>query len=50
MQRTKKLTLSGLTIALYIVMMYFTQSFSFGQYQIRLATGLYSLAYHFSFL
>lgn len=50
MQRTKKLTLSGLTIALYIVMMYFTQSFSFGQYQIRLATGLYSLAYYFSFL
>lgn len=50
MQRTKKLTLSGLTIALYIVLMYITQSFSFGQYQVRLATGLYSLSYQFPFL
>lgn len=30
--------------------MFFTQSVSFGQYQIRLSTGLYSLAYQFSFL
>ena len=50
MQQTKKLALSGIAIAIYIVLMYFTQSFSFGQYQIRLATGLYSLAYQFPFL
>lgn len=50
MQHTKKLCLSGLTIALYNVLMYFTQSFSFGQYQVRLATGLYSLTYYFPFL
>lgn len=50
MQQTKKLALSGITIAIYIVLMYFTQSFSFWQYQIRLATGLYSLAYQFPFL
>lgn len=50
MQHTKKLALSSLTIALYIVLMYFTQSFSFGQYQVRLATGLYSLAYYFPYL
>ena len=50
MQQTKKLALSGLTIAIYIVIMYFTQSFSFGQYQIRIATGLYSMVYQFPFL
>lgn len=47
---TRKLTLSGLVIALYIIIMYYTQSFSFGQYQIRLATSLYSLSYIFPFL
>lgn len=45
-----KLTLSGLVIAFYIVFMYFTQSISFGQYQIRFVTGLYGLAYEFPFL
>ncbi len=50
MTKTKKVALSGLSIALYIILMYLTQSFSFGQYQIRIATGLYSLAYQFSFL
>lgn len=50
MRRTQKIALSGLTMALYITLMYFTQSFSFGQYQIRLATGLYSMAYQFPFL
>lgn len=50
MKHTKQLAFSGITMALYIVLMYFTQSFSFGQYQVRLATGLYSLAYYCPFL
>lgn len=45
-----KLSFSGMIIALYLVIMYFTQSIAFGQYQIRLATGLYGLAYSFQFL
>ena len=45
-----RLTFSALVMSLYIVFMYLTQSISFGQYQVRLATGLYGLAYHFSFL
>lgn len=40
----KKLTISGVVIALYVVVMFFSQSFAFGQYQIRLATSLYALA------
>ena len=30
--------------------MYFTQFISFGQYQVRLVTGLYGLVYEFPFL
>lgn len=41
---TKKLTLSGIVIALYVVLMLLTQNFAFGQYQIRIATSLYALA------
>lgn len=41
---TKRIALSGLIVALYTVIMYFTQSFAFGQYQIRIATSLYSLS------
>lgn len=37
-------------MALYVVVLYFTQSFSFGAYQIRIATALYALAYLFPFL
>lgn len=37
-------------MALYCVTMYFTQSFSFGAYQIRIATAIYSLGYFFPFL
>jgi uncharacterized membrane protein len=48
--RTLKIALSGLVIAIYVVVMYFTQSFAFGQYQIRLATALYSLSYLYPFL
>ncbi|MFW6016113.1 MAG: QueT transporter family protein [bacterium] len=48
--KINKLTLSGLVIALYIVIMYFTQGFAFLQYQIRIATALYALAYLYPFL
>jgi uncharacterized membrane protein len=37
-------------MAIYIVLMYLTQSFAFGQYQVRIATALYSVAYLFPFL
>jgi uncharacterized membrane protein len=45
-----KLTISGIVMALYICLMYFTQGFSFGQYQIRIATSLYSLSGIYPFL
>jgi len=47
---TMKIAVSGLVIAIYVVVMYFTQTFAFGQYQIRLATSLYSLSYIYPFL
>ena len=47
---TQKLTLSGAVMAIYIVVMYFTQSFAFGQYQVRIATAIYATAYLFPFL
>ncbi|MCX7614633.1 MAG: QueT transporter family protein [Clostridiales bacterium] len=40
----KKIAVSGIVIAIYIVLMYLTQSFAFGQYQIRIATSIYALA------
>lgn len=40
----RKLAVSGIVIALYVVLMFFNQSFAFGQYQIRFATSLYALA------
>ncbi len=46
----QKLTISALVVALYIVVLYTTQSISFGAYQIRIATALYGLAYLFPFL
>lgn len=46
----QKLVFSALCIALYIVVMLCTQSFAFGQYQIRIATALYSLSALFPFL
>jgi uncharacterized membrane protein len=49
-KNTKKITISGMVIALYIVIMYITQSFSFGAYQVRIATALYALAYIYPFL
>ncbi len=50
MSKVQKLTVSAMVMALYIVVLYFTQSFSFGAYQIRIATALYALAYLFPFL
>lgn len=49
-KNTKKITISGMVIALYIVIMYVAQSFSFGAYQVRIATALYALAYIYPFL
>lgn len=46
----QKLTVSGLVMALYVVVMYYTQSFAFNQYQIRIATSLYALSAIFPFL
>lgn len=48
--KTQKLTISAMVMAIYIVVLYFTQSFSFGAYQIRIATTLYALAYFCPFL
>lgn len=50
MSKVQKLTISAMVIALYVVILYFTQSFSFGAYQIRIATSLYALSYLFPFL
>ncbi|MDR1773719.1 MAG: QueT transporter family protein [Clostridioides sp.] len=47
---TKKLAVSAIVIALYVVVMALTQSFAFGAVQIRIATALYSLSYFFPFL
>ena len=47
---TKRLTIAGMVIAFYVVLMYLTQSISFGAYQIRIATSLYALAYIYPFL
>ena len=50
MSKVQKLIVSAMVMALYVVVLYFTQSFSFGAYQIRIATALYALAYLFPFL
>lgn len=47
---THKIAMSGIVMALYISLMYFTQGFSFGQYQVRIATSLYCLTALFPFL
>lgn len=44
-----KLTLSGVVIAIYTVVMFYTQNFAFELYQVRIATALYSLAALFPF-
>ena len=50
MRPVRKLTISAIVMALYIAAMFLTQGFAFGQYQIRIATALYSLSYYFPFL
>lgn len=50
LSKTQKLVFSSMVMALYIVILYFTQSFSFGAYQIRIATSMYALSYFFPFL
>ena len=50
MSRMQKMTFSAMMMAIYIVVLYLTQSFSFGAYQIRIATSLYALSYLFPFL
>ncbi len=50
LNKTQKLVFSSVMMSLYIVILYFTQSFSFGAYQIRIATSLYALSYLFPFL
>ena len=47
---TKKLTISAVIIALYVIVMFLTQSFAFGQYQVRLATSMYAFAAIYPFL
>ena len=44
------LTFSALVVAGYIAVMYLTQGFAFGPYQIRIASAFYALAYPFPFL
>ncbi|MGF7056562.1 QueT transporter family protein [Brassicibacter mesophilus] len=43
MSNVRKITTSGIVIALYVAVMFFTQGFAFGQYQIRIATSIYAL-------
>jgi uncharacterized membrane protein len=50
MANVKKITISGAIMALYVVIMFFTRNFSFGQYQIRIATSIYALAGIYPFL
>ena len=48
--QTQKVTIAGIAIALYIVIMMCTQTFAFGQYQVRIATAMYGLSAIFPFL
>ena len=50
MNNNRKLAISAMAIALYVMVMLCTQSFAFGQYQIRIATALYGLSAIFPFL
>lgn len=47
---SRKLAISAVVIATYVVVMFLTSSFSFGAVQLRIATDLYSLSYVFPFL
>lgn len=50
MKPTKKLTVSAIHIATFIVIMFATASFSFGAIQVRIANALYAIPYLFPFL
>jgi uncharacterized membrane protein len=50
MSPVRKIAISGVVMALYVVIMFTTQSFAFGQFQIRIATSLYSLSAIYPFL
>ena len=50
MNSIKRLSLSGIIIATYINLMYFSQFLSFGQFRIRIADCAYSLCYVYPFL
>ena len=46
---TQRLTISAISIAMYLALMIGTQGFAFGQYQVRIATALYGLSAIFPF-
>lgn len=48
--KVKKITVSAIVIAAYIAVMFLTQGFAFGQYQIRIATAIYALSAIYPFL
>ena len=50
MSKVQKMTISAMMMAVYVVLVYATQSFSFGAYQIRIATSVYAVSYLFPFL
>lgn len=50
MKPIRKLTTSGIVMAIYIATVFATQGFSFGAYQIRIATALYGLSFIYPFL
>ena len=50
MKSTKKLTVSALYIAMFIVVLGITAGFSFGAVQIRIVNTLYALSYLYPFL
>lgn len=50
MSSVRKIAISGVVMALYIVIMFITQSFAFGQFQVRIATSIYSLSAIYPFL
>lgn len=46
----RKIAISAMSISLYILIMFLTQNFAFGQFQIRVATSLYALSAVYPFL
>ena len=50
MSKTKKVTISAIIMAVYVVVMMITQGIAFGFLQIRVVIAIYSTAYLFPFL